>query len=677
MNNEERYEISKKFLDEIKPLKDIWVEYYIDKYDADKSCYKKTMIYQNTKTNEIVFECPTTNEDDKGYVIRTASKYIDLSELRYIEKANVFALCSYRLTVFDEKDKPLPSVHFSAAYLVFPDKTTKIYKSKFAPSIFNRSSITQLSKWKTKFHLLNNSEKAWHETIQKVFPFGLLGGNNYCIINSLVILDTWLRYKEPVKKDTKMQNVIDKLLEIPLLNIKASELIYSKEREFFEEDDFLENDGTNVNVYISPVKEDMICLRWFRLNNSSKEFFETSRLYVDKKNKYFCRKNSFGQFIEQTGKLYPNNFAAKKVIFENAKIIEGTKFEYYKNILPELPKEEMSKILWAFIYHPLTETFWKQGLKECVIDFITHWRDCHCFEDFLIERYGNVDISKKSVNKILGINNFQISLLGKLEKNNNYHSRFILKNIKEALGVFDISSLTNEQSEPLLMLNSSKFGAEAFSLLCRTYSSKTALSMIDKVNFLSDKLIEIQCYTPWNDSYHIATQQAMLLYRDYLSMVNQLGEASNLRPNFETLEDVKNMHDTLLEIFNANEDEILGKAFIRRIPVWKKFEYEGKEFSVTIPENVTDIAKEGIELHHCVKSYIPRITSGETNVVFIRKNEEIDKPFFTVEITNDNTIQQVHGFGNRNASSEEGMTEFVKEWAKKRKLNISNFNKIR
>jgi hypothetical protein len=63
--------------------------------------------------------------------------------------------------------------------------------------------------------------------------------------------------------------------------------------------------------------------------------------------------------------------------------------------------------------------------------------------------------------------------------------------------------------------------------------------------------------------------------------------------------------------------------------------------------------------------------------MFIRKNDELDKPFFTVEITNDNSIQQVHGFGNRNADTENGLVEFVKKWAKERKLKLTNFNKIR
>jgi hypothetical protein len=53
----------------------------------------------------------------------------------------------------------------------------------------------------------------------------------------------------------------------------------------------------------------------------------------------------------------------------------------------------------------------------------------------------------------------------------------------------------------------------------------------------------------------------------------------------------------------------------------------------------------------------------------LRENIIIWLKFLTVEITNDGSIQQVHGFANRNASTEPGLTKFVKKWAKKENLN--------
>ena len=61
MNNEERYEISKAFLDKIKPLKDIYVKYnvYASKFDSIPALAERTgrkvVVYQNSETNKVEF----------------------------------------------------------------------------------------------------------------------------------------------------------------------------------------------------------------------------------------------------------------------------------------------------------------------------------------------------------------------------------------------------------------------------------------------------------------------------------------------------------------------------------------------------------------------------------------------------------------------------------------------
>ena len=61
----------------------------------------------------------------------------------------------------------------------------------------------------------------------------------------------------------------------------------------------------------------------------------------------------------------------------------------------------------------------------------------------------------------------------------------------------------------------------------------------------------------------------------------------------------------------------------------------------------------------------------------IRRKDEPEKPFFTVEVDNNNIIQQVHGFRNCNADKVPGLMNFVTKWASERKLLIQNINKVR
>ena len=115
------------------------------------------------------------------------------------------------------------------------------------------------------------------------------------------------------------------------------------------------------------------------------------------------------------------------------------------------------------------------------------------------------------------------------------------------------------------------------------------------------------------------------------------------------------------------------EGFQKNKPKWIAFEYDDdKEFCVIAPKDPVDIAEEGMNLHHCVKSFIPAVSKGETNVVFIRRKGFEEVPFFTVEVDNNKTIRQAHGNCNCNASTVTGLTEFITKWAKEKKLKYSS-----
>ena len=84
-----------------------------------------------------------------------------------------------------------------------------------------------------------------------------------------------------------------------------------------------------------------------------------------------------------------------------------------------------------------------------------------------------------------------------------------------------------------------------------------------------------------------------------------------------------------------------------------------------------------IWLKHCVGSYIENVLDGETRIVFIRKAEDLDKPFFTVEVDNNNVIQQAHGFCNSNVNTVNGLMDFIDSWAKEKNLVIGRINQMR
>ena len=69
------------------------------------------------------------------------------------------------------------------------------------------------------------------------------------------------------------------------------------------------------------------------------------------------------------------------------------------------------------------------------------------------------------------------------------------------------------------------------------------------------------------------------------------------------------------------------------------FQIKGKGLLLVVPKTADEIKAEGAALHHCVGGYVDRVARGETNIFFVRKSTEPDKPYFTMEWNNNHIIQ--------------------------------------
>jgi hypothetical protein len=87
-----------------------------------------------------------------------------------------------------------------------------------------------------------------------------------------------------------------------------------------------------------------------------------------------------------------------------------------------------------------------------------------------------------------------------------------------------------------------------------------------------------------------------------------------------------------------------------------------------------ELLEEGKKLSHCVGTYSNKYAEGKTNIFVIRKIDEVDKPFYTLEFFNDSIIQVR---GNRNCSPTKEVEAFVEAFKeaklknKKTKVKIS------
>lgn len=138
-------------------------------------------------------------------------------------------------------------------------------------------------------------------------------------------------------------------------------------------------------------------------------------------------------------------------------------------------------------------------------------------------------------------------------------------------------------------------------------------------------------------------------------------------------------HDRLIAIVreatiieNKEKNQKIDKAIVRRNsnPQNKeKYEYSSDEYSILLPQNALEIRNEGIALNHCVGQYVEYVASGSTNILFVRKNSEIEKPLLTMEVKN-NCICQLYGYHDT-FNKDADIAKFIRDYAKKNNFDIN------
>lgn len=96
----------------------------------------------------------------------------------------------------------------------------------------------------------------------------------------------------------------------------------------------------------------------------------------------------------------------------------------------------------------------------------------------------------------------------------------------------------------------------------------------------------------------------------------------------------------------------------------QKFAYQGKTLSIVAPKSAEDMVFEGTNNCNCVGTYIERVGDGRSIILFVRKNDALNKSFCTLEISpGDYRVIQCRAY--RNGTAPEEVVTFLKEWSKK------------
>lgn len=362
---------------------------------------------------------------------------------------------------------------------------------------------------------------------------------------------------------------------------------------------------------------------------------------------------------------------------------------------------------------PTIEQFYKAGYK-----YIANYLMSVSAKSDVEHLFGYKKYSKSaSIYELSGMNKYQLKLVDKMfeekKKNPNsptyiyggltYTPRCVIETVQFVAGVKNLSSITDKDSDFYFSMakrmnnvhsdyhdflhfveaNNSVYTYYRIKNGWRCMNKERRIKPLtpeqnekDRKNLL--KLIRLQEKTDKKG----LDEDVFKIFSDTLNLFKQISNANRPDIDLYACKDVNELHryhNMLIEINitdkearNKEEQERLNKLAAKLYDQRKeKFEYADGNFSIVVPEEMNKITKEGVYLHHCVGGYISRVAEGRTNILFLRKNENIDIPFFTIEVNNHNEIIQIHGLYNRWLGNEPDAAKFVIDWIHEKGIKCS------
>lgn len=128
-------------------------------------------------------------------------------------------------------------------------------------------------------------------------------------------------------------------------------------------------------------------------------------------------------------------------------------------------------------------------------------------------------------------------------------------------------------------------------------------------------------------------------YRDYLYMCGQFHY--DLKNTFVLFPDNCHVaHDKVQHRIKLKETAKERRAFKR---VYKQIgtdlAFEKNGLKIVFPKGPDELISEGQSLHHCVGSYVDRVANGRCLILFLRKSDDENTPFYTIEVRKGEVVQ--------------------------------------
>lgn len=172
----------------------------------------------------------------------------------------------------------------------------------------------------------------------------------------------------------------------------------------------------------------------------------------------------------------------------------------------------------------------------------------------------------------------------------------------------------------------------------------------------------------------MSSQETLTTWADYLSMAKRLGMDTNDSIIFRVRK-LRQRHDELVLRCQDKERELRAGEILEKYPhvneicqsLTAKYAYADEQYTILAPTCVEDIIQEGESLIHCLSGsdrYWDRIERHEAYILFLRRSDAVDTPYYTLEIEPGGTVRQKRTKYDRQEADIEEATLFLAKWQK-------------
>ena len=165
--------------------------------------------------------------------------------------------------------------------------------------------------------------------------------------------------------------------------------------------------------------------------------------------------------------------------------------------------------------------------------------------------------------------------------------------------------------------------------------------------------------------------QALTTYNDYMNMAERLKMDISSEQIYKP-KDLKKAHTKVIDLLSQagweKTAQDASKKFPKvseELPRLSKYEYKGSAYQIVAPRTITDIVREGSLLGHCIHTcdfYYQRIETKESFIMFLRKNDDPEKPWYTLEVEPSGNIRQKRTVVDNQNDDLKAAVPFLHEW---------------